>query len=204
MCLTHQTNDSKNFLYALGVILFLTRTNMIYSTLTYGSKVYHQHKEAVIDLYIEAFYEDKSQELLRQNVGSYFDTIIAQGFAIFSLDNHRINGVMLCASPEMDKHMPEDISSSIDKNKSLYIAEVFVRQSSRGKGIGKQLFNALFELTADNYKHYIIRVLSHNTAAIKLYQKCLFLPQCTIVERKMDFNQNKMVLKKLYLTRTIE
>lgn len=166
-----------------------------------GAEYYPKYKADMIDLYIEAFYEKKSSEMLRKNIGSYFDQIFDIGYGIFSINDSKLNGLILVVPPEFDKHLPEEISNTIDIQNSLYIAEVFISKSCRGKGYGKQLMTSFFENAGKEYKAFIIRVLKSNDAAISLYEKFSFVRKQTFLEEKINFSGNKTVLDKLYLVK---
>jgi len=178
------------------------------NTLEDGVELYYEYKETLIDLYIDSFYPQhtaaQAKALLRQNISHHFDQIMAQGFIILSFEGATPNGAMMLTSPNFDPDMPSLIKHQLKGHNSLYIAEVFVAQSSRGKGYGRQLFEALFALDKHHSRSYIIRVMSQNKRAIRLYESCSFVPQVTIKQIKMDHNENKMTLEKLYLTRIID
>ncbi len=174
---------------------------MIRSTYKHKLQIYHTYKKSLIKLYTEAFYNNESNALLSHNIESYFDRIMRQGVGVFCFENGKLSGALMATPPDFDHHLPAQISREIVPARSLYIAEVFVSETCRNKGYGKQLMNELFILTKEDYDTYIIRVLSTNEAAIKLYKKCEFIPKTTIIERKTDHNQNKIALEKLYLVK---
>lgn len=171
------------------------------NTIKAEKELYLKYKEEMIDLYIEAFYHNTSTKTLRQAIGAYFDRIFECGFGIFSINKSVINGLMLITPPSFDKNMPLEITTEVDLQKTLYIAEVFIRKDSRGSGYGKQLMTHLFDNTNEKDQTFIIRVLPNNAPAIALYENFSFEKRCTIMEKKLDLNQNKIELEKLYLVR---
>lgn len=162
-------------------------------------EAYSTYQEQLIDLYIEAFYLDKNTALLRSNIDAYFCRILNDGFALLKLEDKVLKGAIFITTPNFDTALPSIIKDKIDIQNTLYIAEVFIRKNSRGKGYGKQLFTSLFELADTKRKTFIIRVLTNNDAAINLYKKFSFIPKVTIKERKVDHLENKIELEKLYL-----
>jgi GNAT superfamily N-acetyltransferase len=58
------------------------------------------------------------------------------------------------------------------KGKMLYLEDIVVTESSRGKGIGHALFQACMEYAIEkNYEGMIWQVLDWNEPAIRFYQK---------------------------------
>lgn len=58
------------------------------------------------------------------------------------------------------------------KGRMLYLEDIVVRESWRGKGIGHQLFQATMKIALDeNYKGMVWQVLDWNEPAIRFYKK---------------------------------
>lgn len=164
--------------------------------------LYQKHKDTMIKLYLEAFYTNKSSEILTNKINIYFDRIFECGFGIFSLDKQKLTGAMLITPPEFDNIMPPEITENINPKKSLYIAELFIDKNYRGKGYGKQIMNYFFETVDKKYQTFIIRVLTNNKPAIKLYENFFFKQKNLILQKKIDENNNKIILEKIYLVKT--
>jgi len=57
--------------------------------------------------------------------------------------------------------------------KSLYLDDLYVKESYRGQKIGSELLNKIFEVAkAENCKRVRWQVSDWNTSAIKFYKKC--------------------------------
>lgn len=64
------------------------------------------------------------------------------------------------------------ISYSTWKGKCLYLEDFLVTESYRRKGVGKLLFDELYQKAVEgNYKRFHWQVLDWNTPAISFYQK---------------------------------
>lgn len=166
-----------------------------------GLDLFRTYKEDMIDLYIEAFYQDDHSEKLKNKIADYFEGIFECGFGIVCINDHKLIAAMLMTPPDYDKIMPLEITNKIDPETSLYIAELFVDKNMRGKGYGKQLMNYLFRSTENTHNTFIIRVLTNNTPAINLYKKFLFEAKMTMLEERRDLKGNKVKREKLYLVR---
>ncbi len=58
------------------------------------------------------------------------------------------------------------------KGQRMYLEDIIVTQSMRGKGIGKQLFDALLEVCKEKkFKGMVWQVLDWNEPAINFYKK---------------------------------
>ena len=68
--------------------------------------------------------------------------------------------------------------------KTLYIDDLCVDETLRGKGIGKELYNGAVELAKENGCYNLtLNVWSLNPSAMKFYQSCGLVPQKTYMEK---------------------
>lgn len=68
--------------------------------------------------------------------------------------------------------------------KSLYIDDLCVDESLRGRHIGKTLLNSAIELAKENGCHNVtLNVWTCNDSALKFYQACGFVPQKIVMEK---------------------
>ena len=68
--------------------------------------------------------------------------------------------------------------------KTLYIDDLCVDETLRGKGIGKELYNGAVELAKENGCYNLtLNVWSLNPSAMKFYQACGLVPQKTYMEK---------------------
>jgi diamine N-acetyltransferase len=161
-----------------------------------------EYRQAIIDLYIEAFSTGMSKQYIDSELlNQYIDRILKIGYALISIDNGNINGAAMICPLSMDKDLPEAISSQYKPEKCLYIAEMMVTASARGKGIGQKLMEA-FEETADktHFTDTFIRVWMENIPAINLYKKMGFQQIAEIEQTKTKADKSgTFVMQKIYL-----
>lgn len=173
----------------------------ITQNIQHSHELYQQHKEDIINLYLEAFYPNNKSDILRSNIAVYFDQIIKQGFGIFSFEKGKLIALLMAVQAEFVQGMPKTLAAIIESGNTLYIAEVCVSKKHQGQGLGKTLMKSLFEQTQQTHNCYIIRALSDNKAAIGLYKKFGFEAQDSFIEQKIDLSGNPVSNEKLYLVR---
>ena len=80
-----------------------------------------------------------------------------------------------------------DISSRLQKNaKTLYIDDLCVDESARGKGIGGKLFEYVESFGKSvGCDSITLNVWEQNTAARRFYDACGMTPQKTTMEKKI-------------------
>lgn len=75
-------------------------------------------------------------------------------------------------------------SSVLTDIKTLYVDDLCVDETLRGKGVGKELYNAAVELAKENGCYNLtLNVWSCNPSAMKFYQACGLVPQKTYMEK---------------------
>lgn len=68
--------------------------------------------------------------------------------------------------------------------KTLYIDDLCVDETLRGKGVGKELYNAAIKLAKEKGCYNLtLNVWSCNPSAMKFYEKCGLVPQKTYMEK---------------------
>ena len=154
------------------------------------------------NLYIEAFGGGFSaQHIDIVELNRYLLAILHDGYALLHIEDERIEAVLLACPLEMDEYLPKEISDKYEPENCLYIAEMMVEESSRGKGLGKKLMEA-FETTADKkrYKDAFIRVWDQNEPALSLYRKMGYadIAEMQQTKRKAD-SEDTFVMNKIYL-----
>jgi GNAT superfamily N-acetyltransferase len=164
-----------------------------------NSSDYHT---AIRQLYAEAFGKGFSQQHIdNRELNNYIERILEMGYALIYSENDRISGILLACPLEMDEYLPKEISDKYAPRNCLYIAEMMVEESSRGKGLGKKLMEA-FETTADKkrYTDAFIRVWDQNEPALSLYRKMGYADIAEIQQTKQKADsEDTFVMNKIYL-----
>jgi len=82
------------------------------------------------------------------------------------------------------------VAYSTWKGKMVYLDDLIVTESMRGKGIGKMLFDAVGKMAKDvNANHYRWHVLDWNTPAVEFYKKYDASFDPTWITCKLNRNQ---------------
>jgi ribosomal protein S18 acetylase RimI-like enzyme len=161
-----------------------------------------EYKADIINLYIEAFSTGKSEQFIDEDeLNKYIDSILKNGYALLAIENDQPIGAVLICQLTLDNAHPKEISDRFNAEKCLYIAEMMVATSARGKGIGQRLMEA-FEETADKtrYSDTFIRVWTENTPAVRLYTKMGFETIASIEQTKKTVDGGgTFVMQKIYL-----
>jgi GNAT superfamily N-acetyltransferase len=160
------------------------------------------YKKAITALYIEAFSSGQSEQFIDlEELSDYIDSVLKNGYALISTENESITGVGLICPLAMDNYLPKTISDHFQPSQCLYIAEMMVTASFRGKGIGQRLME-VFDQTADktNFSDAFIRVWIDNIPAVNLYKKMGFDVVANIEHAKIKADgSGTFVMKKIYL-----
>lgn len=165
------------------------------------------YRSEIIELYVEVFSSGLSkQQIDLKELNSRIDAILVNGYALLALENSHIIGAILCCPLQLDKLLPEKIHQNFSIEKCVYVAEMMVSASSRGRGIGSKLMIKFFE-TVDRlrYTDAFIRVWDENIPALNLYHKMGFEPVASIqqTKKKADGNGN-FVMNKIYLHKKLD
>lgn len=165
-----------------------------------------KYKKSIIELYLEAFAMGDSEQYIDiESLNIYIERILKHGIVLLAIENKKAIGALLACPLSFDNYVTSTITKNFDIDKCVYVAEMMVTESARGKGIGKELLNAFFE--NKQTKHYFdafIRVWDKNTGAISLYLKMGFEPYTTVEQTKLKANGSEtFVMQKIYLHKKI-
>lgn len=95
------------------------------------------------------------------------------------IDNNEVLGYIFL---ELNEYSGNNLVS----RKEIYIDDLCVDDTKRGKGIGKELFNFVKEYAKlNNYSSITLNVWEGNDNAIRFYQKLGLLPLKTYMEYKI-------------------
>lgn len=112
---------------------------------------------------------------------------------------HKIVASLWATALTEQSDVEVDLSQWLDRQKCIYISEVFVDTHFRGKGLAKQLLQHFMKTcTTKAYHDLLIRVWDKNEVALKLYLDKGFVP----VAHQMQTKHNAMgayEMKKIYL-----
>jgi ribosomal protein S18 acetylase RimI-like enzyme len=161
-----------------------------------------EHTSKIIELYIKTFSSGQSEQYIDMTeLKLYIDFIQENGHSLLAIENEDIVGALLSCPLVIDKTLPSEISNNFSIEKCIYVAEMMVTESARGKGIGTKLLNEFFS-TVDKslYSDAFIRVWDQNIGAVSLYQKVGFEIITSIEQTKKKTDGNgTFVMKKIYL-----
>lgn len=93
-------------------------------------------------------------------------------------DGGKVKGYAICMFKESSgDSLMQDI-------RTLYIDDICVDESARGKGVGKLLYNAAADFAkASGCYNVTLNVWACNPAAMEFYKKCGLVPQKTTMEK---------------------
>lgn len=163
-------------------------------------------RNEVIQLYLEGFSSGISaQHIDKIEMEKYIDSFFIRREVLLSILNNSVMGVLLFSPLIKDKLLPEEIKNKYDIEKCAYIAELFVAESARGKGIGKNLLKKFFDIIDHGiYTHVFIRVWDKNISALALYEKLGFKTVANIRQTKNKLNGTEtFYMNKIYLHKEI-
>ncbi len=102
----------------------------------------------------------KTWKLTDENIDHY-RRIISEGYSFGAYENNELAGIVLCEERKW--------------NNTLYIENLLVSESQRGKGIGKSLMKKVIETAAqNNLRHIELETQNTNGHAIGFYSKLGF------------------------------
>ena len=93
-------------------------------------------------------------------------------------ENDSVLGYAFCI---IQQHLDNNVLTDV---KTLYIDDLCVDESIRGRGIGKELYNAALNLARENGCYNLtLNVWSCNESAMRFYEACGLLPQKVCMEK---------------------
>ena len=133
-----------------------------------NSLVIREGKKEDIPQVLDLVKELAEYERAAGEVTNTIDQMTADGFGdhpVFGLIVAEENGIIVGIALHYIRY-------STWKGRMLYLEDIVVKESLRGKGIGKKLFSKCIELAADgNFAGLVWQVLDWNEPAIHFYQK---------------------------------
>lgn len=160
---------------------------------------YLDRKDEIVDLYLHAFTTGElAQFISRNEAESSLDALMQFENAEMVLFGNKIVGLIIGTPMSFDTEFPIEKKSEITTEQTLYIVEVLLHESQRGKGIAKSLIRDFLEKNT-NYKAAMIRVWDKNLPALSLYQKLGFQDFAEITQNKRKSQTENFEMRKIYL-----
>ena len=151
---------------------------------------------------MDAFAKGASEQYIDElALESYIEKLLNEGVVLVAMENNDVIGALLSFPMVFDEFVTSAITENFALEKCVYIAEMMVTEQARGKGVGRQLLAAFFEMSdTKQYSDAFIRVWDKNVGAIALYEKMGFTPYTTIEQTKQKANGSEtFVMQKIYL-----
>ena len=167
---------------------------------------YPKHRGKLISLYTLSFTEGEyAQFISPEAIESSLDDIMRIGFGFMAFQKDKLIGAVLCVRLKNDPDFPLENHPNLEPDKTLYIADVMVDQDFRGEGVASALIKDLLDKSVSKpYTDAVIRVWDKNIPAISLYKKLGFTEIETIVQTKLDIdNEKPFEMKKIYMHKKI-
>lgn len=125
--------------------------------------VHHNGRPDLFKANVTKYTNDQLQEIIRDPYRPIFVAVD---------DNEEVLGYCFCVHIQ---HINDNILTDI---KTLYIDDLCVDETQRGKHIGSTLYNYVVNWAKqNNYYNITLNVWSLNESAMKFYEKCGLIPQ---------------------------
>lgn len=173
---------------------------------TYQIKKIDFYFEEIFDLYLKCFSTGISAQCVEPiSTKKYLRQLTKHKLSFVSLDGNQMTGVILCAPFETVENLPETLQKKTALQKSLYIAELMVDESFRGKGVGKSLINMVTEMAENQqFQHIYIRVWDKNDIALLLYKNAGFVEVAETFQTKLKPDSSEeFIMRKVYLRKSL-
>lgn len=151
---------------------------------------------------MDAFAKGASEQYIDEAaLDIYIEKLLNEGITLVAIENNQVIGALLSCPLAFDEYVTSEIIENFAVEKCVYVAEMMVAEKARGKGVGRQLLTAFFEMSdTKQYSDAFIRVWDKNTGAIALYQKMGFAPYTSIEQTKQKADgSGTFVMQKIYL-----
>lgn len=161
--------------------------------------------QEVILLYMHAFGTGEARQYMTKAFVAYhLHHLLQIGNAILYVEKEKVVGCIIYHPLLSDKEFPvKEFNDSFIKN-SMYVAELMVHSSSRGKGIASLMLDMVADLAIRQYyKHLVLRAWDQNKSAFALYIKCGFKKIAIICQEKKDFTGHIFIMNKLYMSKQL-
>lgn len=137
---------------------------------------------------------------------SYLDNLLEDGFAVLLEEDENVKGALLAVPLAFDGECPEKLKLKLDMDRSLYIAELMVHESLRGRGWGKRLLDECERFASGGeWSDLVIRVRIENAPAIHLYRKSGFQDVDSILQKKQRADGSAPIyMHKIYLHKKLK
>ena len=130
--------------------------------------IHHSGRPDIFKSGAKKYTDDELEEIMRDDTRPIF--IVIEG--------ERVVGYVFCVFVQ---HNDDNILTDI---RTLYIDDLCVDESERGKHIGSELYSFVHDFARVSGCYNItLNVWSCNESAYKFYEKCGFLPQKTVMEK---------------------
>lgn len=130
--------------------------------------IHHSGRPDIFKSGAKKYTDDELEEIMRDDTRPIF----------IAIEGERVVGYAFCVFVQ---HNDDNILTDI---KSLYIDDLCVDESMRGKHIGRELYLFVLDFARVSGCYNItLNVWSCNESAYKFYEKCGFLPQKTVMEK---------------------
>lgn len=130
--------------------------------------IHHSGRPDIFKSGAKKYTDDELEEIMRDDTRPIF----------IAVEGERVVGYAFCVFVQ---HNDDNILTDI---KSLYIDDLCVDESMRGKHIGRELYLFVLDFARVSGCYNItLNVWSCNESAYKFYEKCGFLPQKTVMEK---------------------
>lgn len=168
------------------------------------SNFYHQQRQALKNLYLDAFTEGVSaQHIDEKDAEKYFEDCFSSGYAIFGFSDDKLIAALISIPSSLDLQRPQAIQTKFSDENTEYITEVLVDKKFRGQGLGKKLMQTYEDNLSKSTKHVLLRVWDKNEAAVGLYKKFGFKKCGSITQKKLKpISKESFKMHKIYMQKT--